>query len=82
MDFNGLNRCFFSFVLAMYECAIRKALKKSAGGGDIAVFFADYIWALPTFNNRWGVLFRCRWVGCGRFVVRRWRKWLILWWFY
>ena len=40
---------------------VSKALKKSAGGGDIAVFFADYIWALPTFNNRWGVLFRCRW---------------------
>ena len=38
----------------------QKALKKSAGG-DIAVFFADYIWALPTFNNRWEVLFRCRW---------------------
>ena len=30
-------------------------------GGDIGVFFADYIWALSTFNNRWEVLFRCRW---------------------
>ena len=36
-----------------------KALKKSAGG-DI-VDWSDKIWALSTFNNRWGVLFRCRW---------------------
>ena len=34
---------------------------KSRQGGDIGVFFADYIWALSTFNNRWEVLFRCRW---------------------
>ena len=28
---------------------VSKALKKSAGG-DIAVFFADYIWAPPNFQ--------------------------------
>ena len=39
---------------------ISKALKKSAGGRYWR-FFADYIRALPTFNNRWGVLFRRRW---------------------
>ena len=39
---------------------ILKALKKSAGG-RYCLFFADHIWALSTFDNRWGVLFRCRW---------------------
>ncbi len=29
-----------------------KALKKSARGAILAFFFADYIWALSTFNNR------------------------------
>ena len=38
----------------------KKALKKSTGG-RYWHFFADYIWALPTFNIRWGALFRCRW---------------------
>ena len=38
-----------------------ESTEKVGRGGDIAVFFADYIWALPTFNNRWGALFRCRW---------------------
>ena len=64
-----------------------KALKKSTGGRYWR-FFADYIWALPTFNNRWGVLFRCRWgagvwwwgVGasgwfCGGFIEKK--EWII-----
>ena len=38
-----------------------ESTEKVGRGGDIAVFFADHIWALSTFNNRWGVLFRCRW---------------------
>ena len=65
-----------------------ESTEKVGRGGDIAVFFADYIWALPTFNNRWGALFRCRWgagvwwwgVGasgwfCGGFIEKK--GWII-----
>ena len=79
--FHGEKPLIVKWFLEKGEHEVSKALKKSAGG-RYCRFFADYIWALPTFNNRWGVLFRCRWVGCERLVVRRWRKWLILWWFY
>ena len=61
---------------------------KSRQGAILPFFFADYIWALPTFNNRWRVLFRCRWgagvwwwgVGasgwfCGGFIEKK--EWII-----
>ena len=49
---------------------------KSRQGGDIAVFFADYIWALPTFNNRWGAGVWWWGVGasgwfCGGFIEKK-----------
>ena len=56
-----------------------KALKKSAGG-DIAVFLL-ITYGCSQLSIIGGSAFSLP-VGCGRLVVGRLRKWLILWWFY